>query len=43
MDIPNAHDAPIKGLRFVDGAGGMQTCLASGSWDKTVKVGTIGA
>lgn len=38
MDIPNAHEAPIKSLRFVDGAGGMQTCLASGSWDKTVRV-----
>ncbi|KAI9033389.1 WD40-repeat-containing domain protein [Hyaloraphidium curvatum] len=37
MDIPNAHDAPIKSIRFVDGAGGMATCLATGSWDKTVR------
>ncbi len=34
-----AHDAPIKCVRFVDGAGGLPYCLATGSWDKTVKVG----
>lgn len=30
-----AHDAPIKSLRYVDQQGGI---LATGSWDKTLKV-----
>jgi len=30
-----AHDAPIKCLRWIDFNGGI---LATGSWDKTVKV-----
>lgn len=30
-----AHDAPVKGVRFVDQQGGI---LATGSWDKTLKV-----
>lgn len=30
-----AHDAPIKNLRWIDQNGGI---LATGSWDKTVKV-----
>ena len=33
-----AHDGPIKCVKWVDGAGGMQYCLATGSWDKTLKV-----
>ncbi len=33
-----AHDAPIKSVKFVDGVGGMPYCLATGSWDKTLKV-----
>ncbi|KAJ3090080.1 hypothetical protein HK102_004729 [Quaeritorhiza haematococci] len=32
-----AHDAPIKCARFVDGAGGMQNIVATGSWDKTLR------
>lgn len=32
-----AHDAPIKSLRYVDQQGGI---LATGSWDKTLKVRT---
>ena len=31
------HDAPISGCRWVDGAGGMQNIVATGSWDKTLK------
>lgn len=30
-----AHDAPVKGVRFIDQQGGI---LATGSWDKTLKV-----
>jgi hypothetical protein len=30
-----AHDAPIRNVRWVDAQGGL---LATGSWDKTVKV-----
>lgn len=33
-----AHDAPIKGVRWVEQGGGI---LATGSWDKTLKVGSI--
>lgn len=29
------HDAPIKAVRWVDAQGGI---LATGSWDKTIKV-----
>jgi mRNA export factor len=29
------HDAPIKCVRWIDAPGGI---LATGSWDKTVKV-----
>ncbi|KAJ3327560.1 hypothetical protein HDU76_011550, partial [Blyttiomyces sp. JEL0837] len=32
-----AHDAPIKGARFIDGMAGQSTMLVTGSWDKTVK------
>lgn len=34
-----AHDAPIKNLRWIDQNGGI---LATGSWDKTVKVSAMG-
>lgn len=33
-----AHDEPIKCAKFVDGTGGMQNIVATGSWDKTLKV-----
>jgi mRNA export factor len=33
-----AHDAPIKSVRYVDQQGGI---VATGSWDKTLKVLTI--
>jgi len=32
-----AHDEPIKCGKFVDGTGGMQNIVATGSWDKTLK------
>jgi WD40 repeat protein len=34
-----AHDAPIKSIRYVDQQGGI---LATGSWDKTLKVSRKG-
>jgi mRNA export factor len=37
MTLANMHEQPIKAAKFVDGAGGMPNCLATGSWDKTVK------
>lgn len=30
-----AHDAPIKSVKWIDAQGGI---LATGSWDKTIKV-----
>lgn len=33
-----AHDAPIKVVKWIDAQGGI---LATGSWDKTVKVRTL--
>lgn len=33
------HDAPVKCVRSVDTPGG--TILATGSWDKTLKVRTV--
>jgi len=35
-----AHDQPIKSIRSVD-AGGMAGLIATGSWDKTLKVNQI--
>jgi len=32
-----AHDEPIKSAKFVDGTGGMENIVATGSWDKTLK------
>lgn len=43
-----AHDQPIKvtlfvicidfkSVRFVDGTAGLQNCIVTGSWDKTLK------
>ncbi|ORY69689.1 WD repeat domain-containing protein [Pseudomassariella vexata] len=32
-----SHDAPIRGVRFVDVPGSNGPVIASGSWDKTVK------
>jgi len=32
------HDAPIKVVKWVDAQAGI---LATGSWDKTIKVGII--
>lgn len=32
-----AHDAPIKSVKWIDAQNGI---LATGSWDKTLKVGT---
>jgi mRNA export factor len=32
-----SHDAPVRGVRFVDVPGSSGSIVASGSWDKTVK------
>lgn len=34
-----AHDAPVKSVRYIDQQGGI---LATGSWDKTIKVSSTG-
>lgn len=32
------HDQPISSVRWVDGTGNMAHCLATASWDKTLRV-----